>query len=584
MKGATGSADPRHRAARPSLDLMAALLERAAEGVVLCDADGLVTMANPAAVRLVPQIEVGLPAPTPLVPPATPGSVTPASVTPASTAEGRSVTHDGRVIRVRVEEMGEGRAAWYLSEETPRRTQKTQRTETQRTEKTQRTEFLLEAAHRLSASLNPHRCARAATELGVAFLSDAAIVLLPPASRRRMEWVRAVSGRGGPDEGVLPAAAAAEVPGLTDALTGLHNGAGGRQDPGGTPDWLVPEGFGPVGHLVVLPLPGNGVPAGAIVLARRAGRPPFDDDDQVMARDLATRAGAAISAASLFREQSTINAILIGDLLPPELPEIEGMRLAGRLRASQQAGAIGGDFYDVYLPEAAPETGIVERPPLIILGDVCGKGARAAVLAGQVRHSLRTLLLLESRPDRLLELLNRSLLASPSPNSYVTLVLAALRVAPGGHVLLDLAVAGHPPPLVLRRDGTVEEVDVRGSILGALKRISLWPVTLDLAPGEVCLLYSDGITEAFGGPRGREMFGEERLKEALASCAGMPADALVERLEQLSSEWLCGGLGDGLGGVLGGGQRDDRALLAVRAGTGRTETGPTQTGRTETSP
>ncbi|MEU7692981.1 MULTISPECIES: PP2C family protein-serine/threonine phosphatase [Microbispora] len=537
MKGATGSAGPPHGAVRPAPDLLTALLDGSAEGVVLCDADGVVTLVNAAAVRLMPGVEPGLPAPAPLGP-------------VPSAPEGRTMIHGGRAIRIRAEAVGDGRLAWYLSD----------------LDAAPRTEFLLEAGRRLSASLNPHRCARAATELAADFLCDMAVVLLPSTARRRMEWVRAVSGRPGAEEGTLPAAEAAEVPGLTDALAGLrHGGTGlhapgdtGLQDPGGAPEWLLPEGFGPLGHLLVLPLPGNGVPAGAIVLARRAGRPPFCDDDQRMARDLAIRAGAAISAASLFREQSTINAILTGDLLPPDLPEIEGMRVAGRLRASQQAGAIGGDFYDVYLPDAATGDGIVERPPLVILGDVCGKGARAAVLAGQVRHSLRTLLLLESRTDRLLELLNRSLLASPSPHSYVTMILAALRAAPGDHVLVDLAVAGHPPPLVLRRDGTVEEVAARGSILGALKQISLWPVTLDLAPGEVCLLYSDGITEAFGGPSGREMFGEERLKAALATCAGMPVEALVERLEQLSTEWL--------GGAPATGLQDDRALLAVRAG------------------
>lgn len=132
---------------------------------------------------------------------------------------------------------------------------------------------------------------------------------------------------------------------------------------------------------------------------------------------------------------------------------------------------------------------------------------------------------------------------------------------------MDLAVAGHPAPLVLRRDGTVEEVPARGSLLGALKKTVVRPATVDLAPGEVCLLYSDGITEAFGGPTGREMFGEERLKDALATCRGMPVDALVERLEQISSEWLAGG------------QQDDRALLAVRAG-GQDPAAGTATGAT----
>lgn len=528
MKGASGSADP--RAGPPSPGLMATLLERSGEGVVLCDADGVVTLANAAAVRLVPRIEPGLPAPAPL------GAA-------ASAPEGRTVTYGGRAIRIRTETVGDGRLAWYLTD----------------LKAAPRTEFLLEAGRRLSASLDPYRCARAATELGAEYLSDVAVVLMRPTARPRLKWVRALAGGHAPEEGTLPVAAAARVPGLIDALSGRGDGGGreGRQDPDGMPDWLLPEEFGPYGDPLVLPLPGNDGPAGAMALVRRAGRPPFDDDDRVMARDLASRAGTAISAGLLFREQSKVNAILTGDLLPPDLPEIAGMRLAGLLRASRQAGAIGGDFYDVYLPEPAPESEIVERPPLVILGDVCGKGAHAAVLAGQVRHSLRTLLLLESRPDRLLELLNRSLLASPSPNSYVTLVVAALRTAPGDHVLVDLAVAGHPPPLVLRDDGTVEEATAHGSMLGAVKRITLWRATVDLAPGEVCLLYSDGITEAFGGPGGREMFGDERLKEALAACARLPAEAVVARLERLSTEWL---------GGPDGGLQDDRALLAVRAG------------------
>ncbi|WP_327043469.1 SpoIIE family protein phosphatase [Microbispora sp. NBC_01189] len=526
MRGATGSATA--GAARATPGDMAALLDGSDEGIVLCDAGGVVLLANAAAARLAPEI--------------VPGRLIPPQLRPAPGAGPPTVTYGGRVIRVRTEAVGDHRAL-YLSEapSLPRRT-----------------EFLLEAARRLFASLHPRRCARAAVDLGAEFLCDVAVVVLPPATNRRVEWVRAVAGHAGPEEGVLPLATVLRVPGLTDALAGLTHGSGGRQDAGAVPDWLLPEGFGPAGDLLVFPLPGNSVPAGAMALVRRAGRPPFDEEALAMARDLASRAGAALSAATLFREQSAVNTILIDGLLPPELPDIEGMRLGGRLRSSQQAGAVGGDFYDVYLPETGAghgiESGIVERPPLIILGDVCGKGARAAVLAGQVRQSLRALLLLESRPVRLLQLLNRSLLASPAPNSYVTLVLATLREAPGEHVLVDLAVAGHPAPLVLRRDGTVEEVPARGSLLGALKKTVVRPATVDLAPGEVCLLYSDGITEAFGGPTGREMFGEGRLKDALATCRGMPVDALVERLEQISSEWLAGG------------EQDDRALLAVRAG------------------
>ncbi|MEV6986161.1 SpoIIE family protein phosphatase [Sphaerisporangium sp. NPDC051017] len=413
-----------------------------------------------------------------------------------------------------------------------------------------RTQFLLEIGSRLSASLNTRRCAHATAELATSFLADAATVVLSPDDRRRVRWLRAVAERAAPEEGEVPATAAAVVPGLREALAGLP-GSIRWLDPGDAPEWLLPGEFGPPRRLLVAALPGNAICTGALVLARRADGPAFDADAEMMACALAVRAGAAISAAVLYEKQSSINAILTADLLPRPLPELEGMELAGSLRASQQAGQIGGDFYDAYLPEPG---GGPERAAMLILGDVCGKGAQAAVFAGRVRHCLRALLLLESRPERLVDLLNRSLLDSPVPYSQVTLVLGALHRAARGHLCIDLAVAGHPPPLILRQDGTVDEVASTGCLLGVLEETGVRPVTVDLAPGEVCLLYSDGITEAFGGPIGREMYGEDRLKSALASCAGMPASALVERLEQLSTDWLAGG------------DHDDQALLAIRSG------------------
>lgn len=241
MRGATGSATA--GAARATPGDMAALLDGSDEGIVLCDAGGVVLLANAAAARLAPEI--------------VPGRLIPPQLRPAPGAGPPTVTYGGRVIRVRTEAVGDHRAL-YLSEapSLPRRT-----------------EFLLEAARRLFASLHPRRCARAAVDLGAEFLCDVAVVVLPPATNRRVEWVRAVAGHAGPEEGVLPLATVLRVPGLTDALAGLTHGSGGRQDAGAVPDWLLPEGFGPAGDLLVFPLPGNSVPAGAMALVRRAGRP-----------------------------------------------------------------------------------------------------------------------------------------------------------------------------------------------------------------------------------------------------------------------------------------------------------------------
>ncbi|MBG0816554.1 PP2C family protein-serine/threonine phosphatase [Planomonospora sp. ID82291] len=417
------------------------------------------------------------------------------------------------------------------------------------------TEFLLEAGRRLSASLNTRRCARATAELAASFLADAALVVLPPDETRRSAWLRVTAGRPGLQEGAVSVAEAARVPGLAEALAGFPPVPSRWLDPAQAPGWLLPPGFGPAGHLLVTPLPGNGVAAGALVLARRRGGPAFHDGIETLVRLFAARAGAAISAAALHQEQNAVNAVLTAALLPPDLPSIDGVELGGSLRVAHQAARVGGDFYDVCLPAADdPPAACGQVPaPLAVLGDVCGKGAQAAVLAGQIRQSLRALLLVERRPARLASLINRSLLACPAPDSYATMVMAELHRTGGGRLRLDLAVAGHPTPLVLRADGTVDEPPGHGTLLGLLPDAEPALCAVDLAPGELCLLYSDGVTEAFGGPTGREMYGEQRLKDALATCAGMPAEAVVQRLEQLGTEWLAGG------------GHDDRALLAIRA-------------------
>src|SRR5690606_18475091 len=90
----------------------------------------------------------------------------------------------------------------------------------------------------------------------------------------------------------------------------------------------------------------------------------------------------------------------------------------------------------------------------------------------------------------------------------------------GASVTLRLTSAGHPPPLIVRRDGTVEEADTGGTLIGVLPEITSRTAHVRLAPGETCLLYTDGVTEAKGGPLGDVQFGEERLKRALAECGG----------------------------------------------------------------
>ncbi|HWS39003.1 MAG TPA: GAF domain-containing SpoIIE family protein phosphatase [Actinoplanes sp.] len=402
--------------------------------------------------------------------------------------------------------------------------------------------LLAEAGHRLSASLNLRRTIRTTVELAAAHLADAAVVVRP-VHRRQSSWTRLAPGHP-IEEGTLREALLAEVPGLTEALDGFPPIPSRWLDPAQAPAWLVPASLGPIGALLVVPLPGNAEPSGALILARGGPDAVFTSEDELLARVFAARAGSAISAAVLYQEQVDITAVLQADLQPPDLPQIDGFELAGSYQHR-----LGGDFYDVFAPSGD------NTDTMITLGDVCGTGPEAAVLTGKIRHTLRALRLVGTGPEQMLHVLNQALLQSGRPTRFVTVVVGSIIRIDHGRIRLTLATGGHPPPLILRVDGTVEEAPVSGTLIGVLPQTVVRPATVELAPGELCLLHSDGLTEARGGPAGNEQYGENRLRQALSSCQGIPGTAAVERIRQLVSDWSHGG------------HSDDIAMLAVRAPT-----------------
>jgi serine phosphatase RsbU (regulator of sigma subunit) len=195
---------------------------------------------------------------------------------------------------------------------------------------------------------------------------------------------------------------------------------------------------------------------------------------------------------------------------------------------------------------------------LFCLGDVCGKGAEALAESSRVQHSLTALMVVEQDPTQLLYLLNRALLAG-GRNIFTTLVLGGLARTPAG-LRLTLAAGGHPAPMVLRSDGHAAEMTVPGTVVGILPEARFGKTVLTLAPGETCVLYSDGVTEA-GRRTGEreEQFGPERLAACLRGCAGMTAQAIATRIEQTVHDWL------------GRNDRDDLAILAIQAAAAGTE-------------
>ncbi|GAA2765728.1 PP2C family protein-serine/threonine phosphatase [Streptomyces paradoxus] len=494
--------------------------------VVVLDADGNIAELNDAAGALLPAARVGQPLSF-----------------PAWLAAGRTrpVPVSGEVgdrsFSAQPSVLADGRTVWWLLDETAHRS-----AVAELAAERGRTRFLAEASAALLASLNLDRCMEVTARLATEHLADAALVISPTAGRslpvvacdHRRELRRSTVSE-----------APESVPGLAEALRGFPPVPSRWIDPATAPDWLIPAGFGEVGSLVITPLPGLGVPAGALVLLRRAQQDAFTEAEESLAGLFAARAGAAMSAARLYAEQNSISETLMRELLPPTLRQVEGVEFAGGYRASRDTERIGGDFYDVHPPaEDSPET-------LVVLGDVAGKGLEAAVLTGKIRNTLHALLPMADDHARMLRLVNNAMRTSHHTR-FATLVMASVR-REEREVALRLTSAGHPAPLIIRRDGTVVEADTGGTLIGVLPAITSRTAQVRLAPGETCLLFTDGVTEARGGPLGDTMFGDQRLKRAAAECAGMPAQAVVERIQMVTSQWI------------GGGRHDDIAVLAITA-------------------
>lgn len=431
----------------------------------------------------------------------------------------------------------DGSVAWWLVDDTDHQLVR----EALRMER-ERTAFLAKASNVLLSSLNLERCMDVTARMAAESLADAALAIAP-ARGPRLPVVTCL--RGGAPALSTVTANPEDVPGLGEALRGFPPVPSRWIDPTTAPEWMVPEGFGPAGSIVVTPLPGHGVPAGALILLRRAKSAAFSAEEEVFARLFAARAGAAMSAARLYAEQTAISGILMRELLPPTLHQISGVDFAGGYRPSADHERIGGDFYDVHPAAVEGEASLVS------LGDVCGKGLEAAVLTGKIRNTLHALLPLADDHQRMLSLLNTALLSSHHTR-FATLVLASA-MRRGNMVDLRLTSGGHPSPLIVREDGTVEEAATHGTLIGAIPNVFSSTTAASLGPGESCVLYTDGITEARGGPMGDDLFGEDRLKRVLSGCAGMPAEGIVEHVQMTAAEWL------------GNSPHDDMAVVVISA-------------------
>ncbi|MEV5978911.1 SpoIIE family protein phosphatase [Streptomyces sp. NPDC052114] len=411
--------------------------------------------------------------------------------------------------------------------------------------------LLQELSSELLASLNVERCMEVTVRQAARHLADAAVIV-GTGDGHSFPVTRCTTD--GPVVQERIALAPGQLPGLAEALLGLPAVSSRWIDPREVPSWAMPKEFGgdaaDIGSVVVVPLPGHGTPAGCLILLRHRQEEAFSPAEETFAQLFAARAGAALSVARSHARQAYSTEVLMRDLLPPPLGRVHGISFSGRYRASVPGERVGGDFYDLY-PADTPDAETVA-----VLGDVCGKGLEAAVTAGRIRHALRALVPFAADHTRLLTLLNTALLSS-GQTPFVTLVLVTA-VRRGARVRLRISSAGHPAPLIVRTTGQVEEAQTGGTLIGAFADLEFRTAEVVLQPGETCVLYSDGITEARGGPLGDVMFSEERLRALLSQCAGIAAEAVTERVQMIIAQWVGKGLHDDMAVLAIGAPRDKR--------------------------
>jgi serine phosphatase RsbU (regulator of sigma subunit) len=395
--------------------------------------------------------------------------------------------------------------------------------------------LLSQAGELLAGTLDRRRLAALASQLIVPGLADW-VALFPPRDHSNVSPPPPAEHIWHREERRLDALAAALADWRPPAGEMDHIGA----------EWPVPVAS-PYGQALPIPLTARGVALGTLVLGGPA-KGGFGGSTRHLAVELARRIAAALDNARLYAEQLEIVRGLQRSLLPPMLPQIEGLDIGVVYEAASNSDGVhvGGDFYDVF-PITPKVWGFA-------VGDVCGTGPEAAALTGLARHSLRLLAREGRSPVSVVERLNQAVLEegelAGDAGRFITLLYGEVEPRPDGSAQLVMVCAGHPLPLILRQDGTVRAAANPQALLGVLPDPVLYAEDVELGAGEVLLVYTDGASERRNG---RRMLGDEGVAAALAGCSGMTAPGVVARVRQAVADFGSSGT------------RDDLALLALRA-------------------
>jgi PAS domain S-box-containing protein len=290
--------------------------------------------------------------------------------------------------------------------------------------------------------------------------------------------------------------------------------------------------------VIIVPLAAPTRTIGALTLvSSHTGRRLGEGDLDIAVR-LGRRSGTAVESARLYTARTRIARVLQRALLPDSLPDMPGFEIAASYRPAGELNEVGGDFYDVF---PCGDGGW-----MLVIGDVCGKGAEAASVTALARHTLRAVSMLDARPTAMLSLLHRALRQQGPEPQMCTACLVL--IGPQPRPTLTIALAGHPQPLLVGPGVQAHTVGEPGTVLGMVDPIAISEVELELVAGQTLLLFTDGVPEAARS----ESQPAAALERLCAQAHNLPLQEMLERVETAAVA------------SAGGQPHDDIALVGLR--------------------
>ncbi|NTW28559.1 MAG: SpoIIE family protein phosphatase [Coriobacteriia bacterium] len=286
--------------------------------------------------------------------------------------------------------------------------------------------------------------------------------------------------------------------------------------------------------LLAVPLLARGRSIGVLVVLSREPAA-FAEEDHSMLQTFASQAALALDTARLYSREHDVAEVLQRSILPGTLPPDPEFDFAAAYQPAGTEAEIGGDYYDLF---RAPDGQL-----WFAIADVCGKGVHAATKTSMIKYSVRALVSAGLSVSAVVERVNRLVTESGEPSDIVTLWLGRLDPATGR---LTWANGGHPPGLIGRKAGGIESLSSTGPLLGAGMESQYGEYSVGVLPGDVVLLYTDGVTEA---RRNTAFFGEMRIREVLDT--------------QCTPEDVVSGILSAVRRFSHGELRDDIAVLAI---------------------